>query len=542
MRKVVAQNRVEHAIANTAPNLRSQLPSILAVLAFLSLNLLLVGNMGSANEVDILPLAKQFADPSWMPGDWYLNQPPSYRLVFQSLFGWLAAQWGFLATSIVGRLFCYSLVASGLVLIARRLNLSLPLLLLAVSLFVARQGVAAGEWFVTALEAKSVAYGFILLAINFMLSGRYVWMALLLGIATSFHVLVGGWAFLTALGWLALRPKTRLQGIRRFGLILLCYLAESVCALQAIAQQLFSPTPANSISTSSIYAFLRLPHHLDPFAWSPNAWIAIAFYLLVFTLSIVLLKRKRSASYTAQMGLAEFTLISLVPFVLGLAIAPFDPEGSLLQYYPFRFGDVMLPLGTALLFTCAVEQSFTGKMRRLMMIGSAIILGTIVTIQTVEFKNQWLDLHQFPNVQQEITAEWKNLCNWVGQNTAKDAVVMVSPDEWFATFTWIAERPTIVNFKLLPQTKAGIIEWYHRLDDLSGHSVLESAILRKHSIKSWELNQMLNTAYKHLTLSQVEALMTKYHAAHLVTEVSQQLDLPVAYRNKDYVVYTKRQA
>jgi hypothetical protein len=58
----------------------------LAVTAFLSLKLLLDSNMGGSgwNEVDVLPLAKHYADPTWIPGDWYLNQPPGYRLLFHA--------------------------------------------------------------------------------------------------------------------------------------------------------------------------------------------------------------------------------------------------------------------------------------------------------------------------------------------------------------------------------------------------------------------------------------------------------------------------
>jgi len=52
------------------------------------------------------------------------------------------------------------LVSSGLVLLGRKLGLSLPLLLLAVFLYVGRsQGVAAREWLVRGLEPKSIAYG-----------------------------------------------------------------------------------------------------------------------------------------------------------------------------------------------------------------------------------------------------------------------------------------------------------------------------------------------------------------------------------------------
>lgn len=219
---------------------------ILIVIAFLSFKLLLERNMGSVNEVDILPLAKQYADPTWIPGDWYLNQPPGYRLLFLALFGKLAVIWGFLATSLIGRLLCYSLVSSGLVLLGRRLGLSLPLLMLAVGLFLyvgRSQGVTAREWLVGGLEPKSVAYGLLLLAVGLMLEGCYRWMALMLGLAASFHVLVGGWASLAVVGWLVLRRKTDFANIRYLGSILLIYIAASAFAVLLVLEQLFTPTP-----------------------------------------------------------------------------------------------------------------------------------------------------------------------------------------------------------------------------------------------------------------------------------------------------------
>ncbi len=538
-------------IANAALNPHPLWQSVLAVLAFFSLNLLLVINLGSANEVDVLPLAKQFADPNWMPQDWYLNQPPGYRLVFQSLFGWLIVQWGFLATSIVGRLFCYSLVALGLVLIARKLNLSLLLLLMAITLFLAHEGVAAGEWLILALEAKAVAYGLILLAINLMLAGRFVGMALLLGIATSFHVLVGGWAFLTALGWLALKPKTRLRGIRRLGLIVLCYLVGSSFALPSIVQQLFTPTPLDAIAPSFVYVFLRLPHHLNPLFWSPESWIAIVLYLLILAVSVAVLRRSHRQrlahatpkellhAYTAQIELCKFTLISLVPFALGIVIAPFDSEGKLLQYYPFRFGDVMLPLTDALLFACAL-QTLSNRARRGLVLVWLVILGAIVPVQSVRFMQQLIELRQFPGVQQDASPEWKDLCTWITNHTAKDAVVLVPPATEFANFTWMSERSTVANFKLLPQSKTGIIEWYHRLDDLSAHSVLQTAMSQR-AIESWQLGEAINTAYNRLTTPQVEALMTQYRTDYVVTQINHALNLPVAYRNQAYWVYKKKQ-
>jgi hypothetical protein len=36
-----------------------------------------------------------------------------------------------------------------------------------------------------------------------------------------------------------------------------------------------------------------------------------------------------------------FGAFTMVPFVVGLLIAPFDPRGIFLKYYPFRVGDTL---------------------------------------------------------------------------------------------------------------------------------------------------------------------------------------------------------
>ncbi len=502
--------------------------------------------VGGWNEVDVLPLAKQYADPTWIPGDWYLNQPPGYRILFQTLFGKLAVVWGLLATSIIGRLLCYGLVASGLVLLGRKLGLSLLSLLLAVGLFLyvnRYQGIVAYEWLVGGLEPKSVAYGLILLAIGLMLEGRYRPMALMLGLATSFHVLVGGWAFLTVVAWLILRRRNHFRNIWSLGSILLIYLAASALAIRPVLEQLFSSTPTASLAPSYIYVFLRLPHHLNPLSWSSDWWIRPLIYLLVLGGSVAMLRRKQQfeksvMNYATCMGLAEFTVLTLVPFVLGLAIAPIDSQGKLLQYYPFRLGDIMLPLNTCLLFACALEQTLSDRAKRVFFVVCLVLLSLVCSIQAVSFHKQLVALHEFPGAQQKVDSEWKAMCTWVRNNTPKNSVV-VSPPVEFTNFTWLAERPTIAKFKLLPQTKAGILAWHKRLGDLSGEVSTWTTIKSEH-LTQFQIGDVLTNGYNNLTTDQAEKLMVQYRSDYFVTRIGHQLGLPIAYQNSLYILYGKR--
>ena len=511
---------------------------------FLSLRLLLGHNMDSSiwNEVDILPLAKHYADPSWVSQDWYLSQAGGYRFLFELTFGWLIVNFGFLATSILGRLCCYSLVAIGLVLIGQQLRLSLPFLLLATVFFAGQgvgQGASAGEWIVGSLEAKAVAYGLILIAIALMLAGRYLGMAFLLGLATSFHVLVGGWAFLTTLGWFCLRPSTRLSKLREiYPLLLLLYVAASAVAIPSVVQQ-FASTPESAIAPSYIYVFLRLSHHLNPFAWR-WLWIKLIISLLLFGAAIVRIKRQAnfqgwSETDFARSGLAEFALVSLIPWVCGLAIAPFDAQGQWLQYYPFRFADVIVPLTTCLLIACVLEHRSQAEKRLKSLV--CIVLLVIFGAQTALFAQDLLALQQFPSQQQNVDPQWKVMSEWIRFHTPKDAIVVSHPIE-LANFTWLTERSTIAKFKLFPQTQDQILEQYKRLNDLSGNYL--AAYVKGGKVNKRETIQVLSAGFEQLSTSQAEALMNKYGASFFLTNVKNHLNFEVAYRYDPYILYMNK--
>jgi hypothetical protein len=518
---------------------------VTVVIVFLSLRLLLIGNVGSGwNEVDILPLAKHYADPDWISQDWYLNQTASYRLLFQNVIGWFTINFGFLVTSIIGRLVCYSLVALGIVIIGHKLRLSFALLLLATicSTYSGyHQGMIAREWLVGGLEPKAFAYGLILIAIALMLSKRYFAMTLLLGLATSFHVLVGGWAFLTTLGWLCLRPHKRLFKLRQIGFrFLLLYVIASAFAIPALFQQLLTTTPISSasISPSYIYVFLRLSHHLNPLSWDIDAWIDPLIYLLLLGISIVLLRLKADKTERdyAAFELGEFALVSLVPFLGGLAIAPFDHQGDWLQYYPFRFADVILPF-TACFLTAYILESYLAKSQKIINTLLCLILLVILGIQATIFTKSAIALQQFPSQEQDVDPQWKVMSNWIRYHTPKDALIVSHPVD-LSNFTWLTERATIAKFKLLPQTKTKILEYYKRLDDLSGNSVLDKYV-SEGKVSKRKTMRILSDGFEHLTKVQAEELMSKYQANYFLTNVNHPLDLKTVYRYDPYVLYKR---
>jgi hypothetical protein len=61
-------------------------------------------------------------------------------------------------------------------------------------------------------------------------------------------------------------------------------------------------------------------------------------------------------------------------------------------------------------------------------------------------------------------AAWWEICDWVSENTPADAV-FITP-RMAATFRWYTNRSEVVNRKDVPQDAAGLVAWWHRMEDL----------------------------------------------------------------------------
>ncbi|MEM9807394.1 MAG: hypothetical protein AAF959_19190, partial [Cyanobacteria bacterium P01_D01_bin.56] len=338
--------------------IRSWVLPIGTITVFLCLKFLFVRNMGSVNELHHLPLSRHFVDPAWLAQDIYYSEPSGYRLLFQLLFGHLTTTIGFLATSIVGRIVGYVAIATGLWTLARSLGMQLLTVLVTLGLFVyvhRPQGVMAGEWLIGGIEPKVFAYSAIFMALSTLFAGRYLWMTAWLGVAASFHALVGGWASIAMLLLLLWRQPAVLLDGRRWLAALPIYLVTGAFAVTAVLTQVLNPVDdVSQVSPSYIYSFLRNPHHVNPLAWSLDEWLVLLAYLLVFGGCTWFVMRSRSSEglpdevQRHRANFICFVWCTLMLFGAGILVAPLDRNGEILQYYPFRVGDLMLALGAAI--------------------------------------------------------------------------------------------------------------------------------------------------------------------------------------------------
>ncbi len=214
--------------------------------------------------------AKHFWNPDWCAGDLFLRSPDAHGLfvwTFGALTKWLSLP----ATAWVGRLVAWTLLAWAWQRLSWRL-VPVPLVsVLGAALWVTLTDKAhlAGEWVVGGVEAKCFAYVFVLIALRALVDRHWnrAWIAL--GVASAFHVLVGGWSMVVCGGiWLGEQyacsagaaPSrefwSMLPGLALGGLIALLGL------IPALALNWHQPAEIVT-QANQIYVFERLPHHLS---------------------------------------------------------------------------------------------------------------------------------------------------------------------------------------------------------------------------------------------------------------------------------------
>ncbi len=237
------------------------------------------------NEPHYLGKAKHFWNPDWAARDFFFNSSDTHRVFYLTL-GWLTRYLQLEPLAWCGRLATWALLAWAW----RRLSWTVAprpgLAVLSGFLFLTLSAgyQLAGEWVVGGFEAKGLAYVLVFLALAEIARDRWRAACLLLGAASAFHVLVGGWSVVAAgCGWL-LAGRERLP-LRRLWPALLGGLLLSLPGLLPGLTLDHGADPQTLRQAHEIYVFERLPHHLLPqsFRAGPivaQMWMVVAWFAL----------------------------------------------------------------------------------------------------------------------------------------------------------------------------------------------------------------------------------------------------------------------
>ena len=155
--------------------------------------------MPEVNEPYYLGKAIHYWNPQWASSDWFLQTADTHA-VFYFTVGWLALLLKPTTLAWTVRLLTWILLAWSWQRLSRALVPKAWGSVLTATLFVflLQHCNMAGEWVVGGAEAKGFAFALAFLALEAMIEGYWNRMWLLLGAASAFHILVGGWAAIAA--------------------------------------------------------------------------------------------------------------------------------------------------------------------------------------------------------------------------------------------------------------------------------------------------------------------------------------------------------
>jgi hypothetical protein len=502
----------------SGPGFRTRAIVTAAVFASLAVSSFARYPVPGPNEPHYLCKAKHYWEPDWCARDFFMESSNAHLVFFQT-FGLLTRWVSLDATAVIGRLIGLLIFAAGWTLLVHKLipgrwpPLWAAWSFLAISSF----GNLSGEWLIGGIEAKVVAYGLLFAAVPYCIDGtsgrrgRSLLVAgILLGLAISFHPVVGIWGtacavFASLVTWgLSARERQSAAGNPRSWKWLMAAIGSAAILAAPGVIAGIRATEGSSMEADYIQIYYRLAHHLDPLHFAPLAWVGYGGLLVFWLVTRRIVARRSAESWFCWFVVAS-GLIALAGLIVGWRHGP--PENlknywipwlldvplrwRILKLYPFRLVDAMLPI--------AVSIAIAGAARRLCeyfcrwqavprRAGVGLICLACGVPALVTVLHPAADAR--PTFDVEELDDWRDVCEWVRTHTPEDALILTPVQESWA-FKWYAQRAEFVSFKDCPQNGAGIIEWNNRLLFLrewseaslpDGYSLAEVDALRRRGI------------------------------------------------------------
>jgi hypothetical protein len=499
------------------------------------------------NEPHYLGKAIHFWNPNWVGEDFFLDSADTHW-VFNITFGWVSLILPPAAMAWSGRLVTWALLAWAW----RRLSVAvLPrpwYAVLSAALFAGATDWfhMAGEWVIGGVEAKGFAYILVLLGLEALVQGHWSRVWLLLGGASFFHVLVGGWSVVAAaVAWLwsaGDRPPLRSMVPALLGGWLL-----SLPGLIPAARLDWGASPEHVAAAHQIYVFQRLSHHLDLGQFPAHYVVRFVALIVAFGLVVRMVRALDERSREAQEEVHREPRATpstaapgcrrLVGFVVGaLAIALAGAAinvsaewnrplaAGLLRFYWYRLSDVAVPLGAALHGVALIHGLGTFRPRAgRAALAAAVLLASLHVghyalrrpMRTPPRADQWVSY-----------VSWKLACNWIVRSGEIPAQARFLTPRQSQSFKWYTGRSEVVTWKDIPQDAASIVQWWRRLREIHGTS-------RREPGREWRKSLV------ELGPARLKRLAQKYGAQYVLTEYEPKgrIKSKPMYHNRWYAVY-----
>ena len=451
------------------------------------------------NESHYLTKAKHFYDANYCPGDLFLGSSFSHWLFYAST-GWLTRFVSLASFAWIGRVLVWTATAFAWQRLSHHVTPTRWWSVFSALFFLLLNDRfhLAGEWVVGGLEAKSVATVFVVFALGQMVRRDWKLVWPLLGIASAFHALVGGWCVIACgIAWWmsevcrsrSLPSMTHVKKQLRLQVVPL--IIGGAIALVGVLPPLIADwgTP-NEVAREahSIYVHQRISHHLW-FGAFPVSHVARFALITVFWFALYRWmgssRQIQSSIFEAKLKPLKFFAVgSLLISFAGLLLCGASDSGAfdwlnldgLLRFYWFRLSDFAIPLTIALAATFLMRLWLSKPLDRFRRLAAAVVVscivgaGLLMIIERHQYgipKADRASLPQYvydPGLTEQTYNDWRSVCNWIRANTPPDAI-FITPDQQ-QTFKWYAQRTEIVCWKDVPQDAASMIEWWARVEEI----------------------------------------------------------------------------
>lgn len=516
--------------------------------------------------------------------DWYANGPGDYHPVFAAV-GWLllrlsAEGWGvaiaMAALVTVGTTCLYLLLRE---LVAETIALPAFLMLVALMFVTRTNSVAASYVFSSGLQPSTVSTVLLLAALVPFVQGRWLLSGVLLGVAGVFH------ANFLILGIAVFGFTHLLLGHKGLLGRLLKQLGPSLLVLGFFLPMILHTTAAHDAARAEdIFFHVRAPFHYAPKGFQNDFFPFLAWQAMGLGAGAWMLRGRRGRG--SRLGALVFAMIAAVwaATILTTAVdAPRVAQAYVWRYAPFI--DVIAQLAVcATLARIGVERGFFRRVPKAGLAGFVAGASTLIMLEANRNKTAltltlfaitgasllgfllqsaaaWLasverrrPLVHAPwigaglaigllastaagaigaiiidrpislKLSDGMNAEERAMYAWIQENTPIDAVFISPPN--MERFRLRSERAIIADWKGSPVAPGDLIEWYKRLEAVSGRRNFRSA-------------GEVSRGYDAMDNKRLEKLKTTYHADYAAVRASAPLSgYPVVYKNSRYKVYS----
>ena len=493
---------------NTQP---SRMTVALTLLVLLAGVLILKGwPVPSGTEIVYhLTAYKQF-HPDFLLNDWTFSIPQPEHRVFELIGGMLLLIVSPEVFGWTGRLVCWILILLALYRIGRRYEIPSWMIATGILVWLAYdQALVGHEYMIGSFESKSVAYVFLLFAINGFLDGRHIIPGLFLGLAFTFHSAVGLWGCL-AVGCTLLAIRFPVKNV----------LATVACAALGALPGLVFLLPAvmgsaqSTVDDWKFAALVRFPYHLDPLSW-PKRDILSVYMLFLFSW----VHSRQARENNAIQFLAWFQGFLCTFFTVGILLR-IGEQYQWLKFMPMR----LFPEFSLLLFFFHLMHAYRHSSS--FRLGSGTVI--LAFFSLLGLRNpfgEFVDQARFTYINwSEKATDLQRTYQWFPAHTAKGSIIIGPP--WNDDSVYMSQRAQVAYWGYAPPGQ--LSEWRTRFRALVSDEWQQ--------MPGETYVEQMEPLYSKLTEEDIAAVVKKYGGDYLVSKG--RYSYPILYDSGTYKVYS----